>query len=277
MLVTAQAVAALIGVGGVVAATRPARHLLGAWIIVGSAFWAAGMGITTVRAIAGDSALPHPGHLLWLISLVLALIGTVRRPGPHRDYVGPFLALDIVMVAGSWLLLVWRLAIWRPGMDSLIGVNWAALLVLFMDLLMCATVVQLMTDNRTKSMITMSLGVVLLVAADAVAAATEGSQPGNLLRLVLVVGAALLTFAGVASSNGSPVTSSRADDSRVRQVLTMTLVVTAIGGYMVAMSGHSTDTVSRLVAVVVLGCFGAREVYRGRRGRALPPELGHRG
>jgi diguanylate cyclase (GGDEF)-like protein len=139
--------------------------------------------------------------------------------------------------------------------------------------LICATVVQLTTDNRTAALMTMSAGTVLLVVADAVTAATDGSGTGNLLRLVLVVGGAVLTVLGVGMVRSSPVAATRPDDSRVRQVLTMALLIIAIGGFMVAMSGHSTDTVSRLASLVVLGCFAARGVYRGRRARALLAQL----
>lgn len=250
-------------------AMRRQRGEYGVWVLTGAALWSAGLGIGIVHAIERNPTFPHEGHLLWALGLPLLVVGTFRSPGQHRNYVGPMFVFDLVLVGSAWLLAVWRVVIWRPDLAGAHEVG-LQLAVMVVDLVLAAVVVQLTANTPTPPMMMLAVGIILLVIGDAVVI-RNGGFPDPYLRIALMVAGALVILAGLVLMRTPPLSEQSAD--RTRGLLTMTLVISGMAVYMIAMAGHQTDPTSQIIAALVLCAYGSRELYRGRLTRRLVAQL----
>lgn len=279
MTLLAQSALAVLMIAGILFSVRAHIATYGTILTVGLLCWGVGFVPWIGFAIAQDMRFPNIGHLLWLTAAWLIFIGTLTRRGPHRQYIGTQLVLDMAFVCFAWLMLVWRAAIWRPGMNSFADINWLALAVIFSELTLFATAALLAGNLPSPTMITLAIGEGLLVLTDSVLLRAQGEpfEAFATWRLALAVLTGLVLAGSIAfhrPPKERPIGVSERH-GRGSGALTMVLAIVPLLVYVPLMRGGQSDTGGLFLSVLLVASFAVREIYRARQSKTLLDELGH--
>ncbi len=243
------------------------------WVtVLGMLVWLAGLGLVLQHAVGDERSFPTLGHLVWVAALPLIGAGIFSASGPHRLYVGPLMVFDVLLVATTWLMLIWRVCIWDPRLVDFSAVPWVVLGVMLSELMVFALVSQLTGNVPQVTMAMLAGGAALIVAADAVLLRSNRyGEDLSLVRLVLLL--AGLVVCGLALGF-MRVPENRPQEElrrigRLRGVVTIALVALPLGLYILSMYGGPADAGSLVMSGLLLTAFTGREIHRTRQNRSL--------
>ena len=241
-------------------------------LLVGMVCWNLGLAVSIYHVAIGSTEAPHLGHDLWVASVPLVFAGILMHKGAHRTYAGPLMLFDTLLISFTWLMLIWKVCLYRPGDDGLADIHWPLLVVMFSELIVFSMVWLLAGNIPSIAMFGLGIGEFLLVSTDAFTFWAQG-RPVELYwtRVGLMFVAVVVT--GVSLACLKPPENRATPElerlGRSRGPLTMVLVAVPLAIYIVSMRDAPADAGSLVLSGCILLAFAGREIYRSRQSRVL--------